>query len=160
MNGGILLLALLSATLGLLLSFTSGRVGGLALAAMASLAAIMAAASPAQDMIAALTFGVLAITIITAAITILRPSAAGTFVVPLAMLAGVSVGALASSSGRKGDLLLALPLSLLFVPGRRIVANGYGIAIKVVASWMIAIATLSIFVSMTPTPGYEPDHME
>lgn len=160
MNGGILPLVLLSATVGLLLSFTIGRVGWMAIVIMASLAAIMAATSSAQNMIAALTLGLLAMTIIAAAITILRPSAADTLVVPLAMIVGIGAGALASSSGRKGDLLLALPLSLLFVPGRRIVANGYGIAIKVVASWMIAIATLSIFVSMTPTPGYEPDHME
>ena len=35
-----------------------------------------------------------------------------------------------------------------------------GIAVKVAASWMIAISSLALFVSLMPHPGYVPDHME
>lgn len=160
MNTGTLPLFLLSATLGLMLSFTSGRAGWLAIVVMAAAAAMMSLLIVSHSIIVALVLAVLAASIVAAAITILRPGAAGRLGAPLAMLVGLGAGALASSSGRKSDLLLALPLSLVFLPGRWIVAKGYGLGIKVVASWMLAIATLSIFVSMTPTPGYEPDHME
>ena len=33
-------------------------------------------------------------------------------------------------------------------------------AVKVAASWMIAVSSLALFVSMMPHPGYVPDHME
>jgi len=76
------------------------------------------------------------------------------------MNAGGWAGALTSLSGMHGALWLALPFSLLCLPGRRIERRGLGIAIKVAASWMIAISSLALFVSLMPHPGYVPDHME
>jgi hypothetical protein len=73
---------------------------------------------------------------------------------------GVWVGAVASVSANRGALLLALPLGLSFVLQRWLQFRGYAIVMKVLASWLIAIASLAILVSLSPTPGYAPDHMD
>ena len=49
---------------------------------------------------------------------------------------------------------------LLFAVGRPIVLRGWSIGLKVLASWLAAVAILATMVSLTPTPGYKPDHME
>ena len=160
MNGGIIPALLLCATIALMLSFTTGRVAWFSVAGMTATTAVLAQIALPQSLAAAIFVGVWATIIVAAALTYFPPAVAQRWALPLAVVAGAGIGALASISGRKGDLLLALPASLLFVPGRWIVARGYGLGIKIVASWMIAIALLSTFVSLTPTPGYEPDHME
>lgn len=160
MNGGIIPSLLLGATIGLLLSFTPLRValfGGACLAATSILASLLAPPPSLQN---AIFIGLWLSIILTAALTYLPHGAARRWAIPLATVGGLWIGGLASMSDRKSDLALALSVSLLWVPGRWIVARGYGLAVKIVASWMIAIASLSLFVSMTPTPGYEPDHME
>ena len=50
--------------------------------------------------------------------------------------------------------------ALIAIPANWLTQRKLDIIIKVVASWMIAIASLSLFVSLIPTPGYKPDHME
>lgn len=98
--------------------------------------------------------------ILIAGLTYLPRSVAARWAIPLATVGGIWIGGLASVSGRKSDLALVIPVTLLWVPGRWIVARGHGLAVRIVASWAIAIASLSLFVSLTPTPGYEPDHMD
>ena len=73
---------------------------------------------------------------------------------------GVWAGAVTAVSGHGRDLAVALPAVLLFLPGRLVVARGWSIGVKVLASWLTAVAILATMVSMVPTPGYEPDHME
>lgn len=160
MNGGIVPLLLLCATMALLLSFTSGRVAWAAAGVTSATASAIALVASPQGLATLVFAGVWSTIIIAAALTYFSPKVAQQWALPLAVAAGVGAGSLASLSGRKSDLFLALPISLLFVPGRSIVARGYGLTIKIVASWMIAIAMLSAFVSLTPTPGYQPDHME
>ena len=160
MNGGIVPSLLVCATMALLLSFTSGRLAWLAVAAMAVAATAIAMIGLPQNSTTIVFAGVWMTIIAAAAVTYLPTSNAQRWALPLAVAAGAGVGSLASLSGRKSDLLLALPFSLFFIPGRWVVARGYGLAHKIIASWMIAIALLSAFVSMTPTPGYQPDHME
>lgn len=160
MNGGIVPSILLCATLGLLLSFTIGRVAWFAVVAMTAAAAVFAMLTMPESRTAAIFVSIWATIIAAAAVTYFPPAVAQRLALPVAVAAGMGVGSLASLSGRKSDLMLALPISLLFVPGRWVIARGYGLGPKVVASWMIAIAMLSTFVSLTPTPGYQPDHME
>ncbi len=160
MNGGIVPSLLLLATLGLLLSRTTLRVAWTGFAGMAVTAGIASLLTLPASMTTFIFIGVWVSIILTAGLTYLPMDVARRWAIPLAIVVGIWGGALASLSDRKGDLMLALPASLLFLPGRWIVAHGYGIALKIVASWMIAIALLSTFVSLTPTPGYEPDHME
>ena len=160
MNAGVLPMLLLCATIGLLLSFGSQRVAWLGFAGMVASALILSLLTLPAEVSKQIFIGAWVSIIVTAAVTYLPPRLPSRWAIPLAINAGAWVGALASLSGRKRDLLLALPLGLIFVLGRWVVARGLGLGVKVVASWMIAIATLSIFVSMTPTPGYEPDHMQ
>ena len=160
MNAGILPMLLLCATVGLLLSFGSQRVAWLGFVGLVASALILSLLTLPAEVSKQIFIGAWVSIIVTAAVTYLPPRLPSRWAIPLAINAGAWVGALASLSGRKHDLLLALPLSLIFVLGRWVVARGLALGVKVVASWMIAIATLSIFVSMTPTPGYEPDHMQ
>ena len=160
MNAGVLPMLLLCATVGLLLSFGSQRIAWLGFAGMVASALSLSLPTLPAEVSKPVFIGAWVSIIVTATVTYLPPRLPSRWAIPLAINAGAWVGALASLSGRKRDLLLALPISLIFVVGRWVVARGLGLGVKVVASWMIAIATLSIFVSMTPTPGYEPDHMQ
>ena len=160
MNAGILPMLLLCATVGLLLSFGSQRVAWLGFAGMVASGLILSLLTLPTEVSKQIFIGAWVSIIVTATVTYLPPRLPSRWAIPLAINAGAWVGALASLSGRKRDLLVVVPLSLIFVLGRWVVARGLGLGVKVVASWMIAIATLSIFVSMTPTPGYEPDHMQ
>jgi len=160
MNGGIIPSVLLAATLGLLLSFTTGRVAWFAMAGTAAAAVVFTLLALPQSLVTSIFAVVWSTIVAAAALTYFPPAVAQRWAIPIAVVAGAGVGSLASLSGRKSDLMLALPISLLFVPGRWAIARGYGLGHKIVASWMIAIAMLSTFVSLTPTPGYQPDHME
>lgn len=147
-------------TIALMLSFAAGRTGWFAIAAMTATAAIASSLVWPQTMTSAVFALVWATVIISAGTTYLSPVAVELLAIPLAVAAGAGAGAVTSLSGRKSDLLVALPIVLSFIPGRWIVARGGGLGIKVVASWMIAVAMLVTFVSLIPTPGYVPDHME
>lgn len=160
MNGGPLPLLLLCATIGLLLSYASLRAACLGFASLAATSVIVSLLALPPRLTTALFAGLWLSIILIAALTYLPRDVAARWAIPLATVGGLWVGGLASVSGRKSDLALVLPITLLWVPGRWIVGRGHGLAVKIVASWMIAIATLSLFVSMTPTPGYQPDHME
>lgn len=160
MNGGIVPSLLLYATLGFLLSFTTQRIAWTGFAGVAVTAWISSLVTLPASLATFIFIGVWVSIILTAGLTYLPMAVARRWAIPLATVVGMLGGALTSLTDRKGDLMLALPASLLFIPGRLIVARGYGLGIKIVASWMIAIALLSTFVSLTPTPGYEPDHME
>ena len=160
MNGGIIPSLLLAATIGLLLSFAPRRLALIAIACMALAAGLFALPMLPTSLTTAV-FVVVWLTIMVAAgLTFGPPSLAQHLAIPLAIVAGAGVGALAAVLDRRSDLLLAVPAGLLFVPGAWLVARGRAIGVKIVASWMLAIALLSMFVSLTPTPGYQPDHME
>lgn len=160
MNGGIVPSLVLCATIGLLLSSTSPRVAWSGVACLVASSVIASLLTLQAGLMNAIFIGLWLSIILTAALTYLPSDVARRWAIPLATVDGIWVGTLASSSGRKSDLVFALPASLLFLAGRWIVARGYGLGVKIVASWMIAIASLSLFVSLTPTPGYTPDHME
>lgn len=160
MNGGILPLLLISATIGLALSFAGRRQAWIGAGAVAS-AALLTSLFPIAQSGSKIAFAGLWISmIITAAMVYLPRDWPTHWAIPVSAIGGGWAGAVASLSDRRWELVLALPLSLLFMLGRPIVSRGYGVAIKVAASWMIAIAALSLFVSMMPHPGYVPDHME
>lgn len=78
----------------------------------------------------------------------------------LAANAGVWAGATVAVAGAPADLLRAVPVALLALPGQWLVAHRGGLAIKVVASWLIAVAVLAGALATVPTPGYKQDHME
>ena len=80
--------------------------------------------------------------------------------IPLCLGAGTSLGSSAGISGNFAMLGCGFASILLALPARLITHACMDVARKVVASWIIAIALLSVSVSMVSTPGYRPDHMD
>ena len=152
--------ALLCLALGLALAFVPMRiaVGGAALLATVACGTwwIMPAATPPEPILISCLVSVIA----TAATTYLpRPLTIAPAVL-FSLNAGGWAGASVAVAGTGVDLATAVPLVLVTALGAALVARGWGIAVKVAASWLIAIAALSAVLTLTPVPGYVPDHMD
>ncbi len=160
MNGGILPLLLLCAASGLAFAFASPRAGWIGIAAFVATALIAGLIWVPERARNWLFVGLWLSTAASAASTYLPRRPADRWAIALGANNGVWAGATASSLGMQLGLVAALPLILLLIPGRWLASRGYAIAIKVVASWIIAVAALAAMVSLAPTPGYAPDHME
>lgn len=160
MNGGILPILLICATVGLALSLVGWRDAWLGVAAIVLSALLVSIFNIPPTASKIIFFGLFVSTILTAVLVYVPQSWPRHWAIPVAVNAGGWAGALASLSGMHNALWLALPLCLLCLPGRWINQRGFGIAVKVAASWMIAISSLALFVSLMPHPGYVPDHME
>jgi len=79
----------------------------------------------------------------------------------LSINAGFWSGAVIALAGSQLDLLKALPCAFVLLPAAWLVSRRAPIAVKVVASWLIAVAILAATLQFLPvTPGYMPDHME
>jgi hypothetical protein len=79
----------------------------------------------------------------------------------LAINAGLWAGLVIAVAGAPLDLAKALPWVLICLPAALIVEGRFQIAVKVVASWLIAVSFLAAALpATTPTPGYVGDHME
>ncbi len=160
MRGGVFPPAMLCLALGLAFAFVPRRTAltaGLVCVAVAlAVWSLLPKASPIEPVF----LGCWASVIVTAASTYL-PKAIPAFAgYALGANAGLWVGAIVAVAATQRDLFAALPFVLVCAIGWPIVARGWGVAIKVGASWLIAIATLSAMLPLTPTPGYVPDHME
>ena len=160
MRGGFLPPAILCAALGIALSFIPLRKAMIAVALMAFAALSIWELSPPPRWIEPIFVGCW-LSVIGNALLVYRPERLppSLFVIA-AVNAGAWAGAVTAVSGRGGDLEIALPCVLLFIPGRAVVLLGWSIALKVLASWLTAVAILATMVALTPTPGYKPDHME
>lgn len=100
------------------------------------------------------------LSVIIAALAVHFTRLQGNLLLVLAGNSGIWAGAVTAIAGTPRDLLRALPLLLLAFPGAWLVANRGGIAIKVAASWLVAIAILVATLPIVPTPGYARDHLE
>ena len=79
----------------------------------------------------------------------------------LSLNAGVWASAVVSLSGSRLDLLKALPCVLIVLPASWVIGRHASIPVKVVSSWVIAVAVLAATLQLLPvTPGYLPDHLE
>lgn len=160
MNGGALPLMLMSAAVGLGLSYAPVRLAWLGVAGFA-LAALLVAFAPVPQGAAKAIYLGFWLSAIAAASLVLLPRAAGARVALIAAInSGAWAGALTALGGSRAALVFAVPLTLIFLPARRFACGGRDIVLKVLSSWLIAISALAAFVSLVPTPGYEPDHME
>lgn len=160
MRGGFLPPAILMATLGLVLAFIPLRRAMLAAAIAAGVALIAWLAGPSVRWIEPIFVGCWLSVIATAAL-VHRPLALPPAIFPAAAAnAGLWAGLVTAVAGKGVDLVIALPCVLIFLAAHLIVTRGWGIAPKVFASWLTAVAILATMVSLTPTPGYKQDHME
>lgn len=75
--------------------------------------------------------------------------------------AGLWSGLLIATAGEPIDLFKVMPIVLLCIPGLWLAAHPARIALKVAASWLVAVSVLAAAIPLTtPTPGYVQDHME
>jgi hypothetical protein len=89
-----------------------------------------------------------------------RGLTAGAAVV-LSFNAGLWAGAEVGLAGSPLDIAEALVCVLLFLPAAFIVDRGAPIIVKIVASWLVAVAILAATLQFLPvTPGYLPDHLD
>ena len=160
MNGALLLAALLSAALGLPLSYAPRR-DVLAALALLALGAVAAGALwqprllPGEAVRVACSIGIAA----TAAVVHIPGGVPRWAALGLGANAGFWLGALAVDTGSP-LILLALPLTLLAFPGAWIAGGRYGFALKVASGWLIAIGMMTAALPLLSTPGYQKAHME
>lgn len=160
MRGGVMPPALLFAALAFALAFAPRRVLLPGLAALVLVAAAIHALPIPKAWTEAVFVGCWLSVIGTAAMVHLRAGAGPRLAFALAVNAGAWAGATVAVSGVGLDLLKAFAVLVLLVPARWLVAHRGGIAVKVVASWLVAVAILAATLATMPTPGYVPDHME
>ncbi len=159
MNGGLVPSLLLGATIGLMLAYVLNRQAIIGLLGF-GIAATVAFAVPI-DFAPNLVFAGLWLSMIAAAVLAYLPVARwSALALPICLNAGFWLGAGAGLSNNSLALLIGILASFILFPARLLARGRLNIALKVAASWMIAIASLSLFVTLIPTPGYKPDHME
>ena len=160
MRGGALPPALLCAALAFALAFAPRRALLPALAALVAVAGI-ASQLPLRAVSPELVFAGFWISLVVTAAAVHLPWQVGLpMALTLSINAGIWAGAVIAISGSAVDLARALPVTLLALPAAWLVAHRGELAIKVVASWLVAVAILAATLPIVPTPGYAPDHME
>lgn len=160
MRGGVWPPALLCAALGLALGFAPVRVR---LPALLVLVGVAVAASRLTFPTAwhEAIFAGCWISVVLAALAVHRREMASLLpAVALAANTGLWAGSVVAIAGTDRDLAQALPVALLAFPAAWLVGHRGGIAVKVAASWLVAVAILVAALPMVATPGYVPDHME
>jgi hypothetical protein len=161
MRGGVVPPALLFMALGLAFVFTSRStwVPSL-LALLASLGAFTLLPVP-KAWVEGIFLGCWISVIVTAATVHLARGLSRHAALLLSLNAGIWASAVVSVSGSQLDLLRALPCLLIYFPATWITGRYASIPVKVVSSWIIAVAILAATLQLLPvTPGYLPDHVE
>lgn len=152
--------ALLAASLGMALSYAEPRASRLAAAVMAAIA-LTVALVPLAGINDDVAFTGCWVGILMAAASVHLPKGPPPWLsFFLAANGGLWAGLVSHVQGGAGAMVMGLPLLLLLIPGQMLIARGWGIAIKVACSWLIAIALLEAGLNLVPTPGYMPDHMD
>ncbi len=161
MRGGALPPALLASALGLALAFAPRRTIPSSVVAFVGAAVAVSMLKPPPGWTDAIFYGCWGSVILTALLVHLRRPMGLAATLPIAANAGLWAGGVIAAAGGPLDLLKALPWVLICVPASWLTARRLGIAIKVVASWLVAVSVLAAALpTLTPTPGYVGDHME
>lgn len=160
MRGGLLPPALLAAAFGFALAFAPRGVRWPSLGVFVAAALGVRAARLPAAWEETIFLGLWTSAILTALLVHLPRGVPAPLALGAGANAGLWVGAVTGIAGGPRDLLLALPFALLFLPGAWLARRNLGIAVKVAASWVVAVAVLAAMLPLTPTPGYKPDHME
>ncbi len=161
MRGGVTPLVLLFAALGVALSIAPRTIWGPSLLALLLALAAFAFLPLPHAWLEGVFLGCWISVIGTAASVQVfhKVSACAAFI--LSINTGAWSSAVADLSGSHLNLLEALPWATIVWPASWVVRRYGSIPIKIVSSWLIAIAALSGVLQFLPaTPGYLPDHME
>jgi hypothetical protein len=161
MRGGVVPPALLFLALGLALAFTPRRAWAPSLLALLATLGAVAFVRVPQTWREGAFFACWVSVIITAASVHLGRGLKTWAAVALSINAAVWASAVVSLSGTRLDLLKALTCVLISLPAARVVSSYASTPVKVVSSWVIAVAILAATLQLLPvTPGYLPDHLE
>lgn len=161
MNAGALPAALLCAALGLVLAFAPRRRLVAGVSALMATALLLTRFPLDAGWSGAILLGCWISVLLTAAIVYVADRLTWWGALLLSMNAGCWSGAvIAAGEGGWSELATALPWALLSLPGGWLVARKGATALKVLASWLAAVAILAAVLPMVTTPGYAPDHME
>ena len=162
MRGGALPPALLLAALGLALAFAPrGARGRSLLVLLASMGLFTFVPIPADWLDGVYLALWISVVITAASVHLARGLGHASVAVALSLNAGLWASAVVRLSGSRLDLLIALPCVLVLVPASWAVGRHTAIPVKVVASWIIAVAVLAATLQLlSVTPGYLPDHLE
>jgi hypothetical protein len=162
MRGGALPPALLFAALGFSLAFAPLRPRVLGLAALLASVGVFGVMPIPESWLEGVWLALWTSVIATAASVHFVGGLAYRSVAPLlALNAGIWASAVVRLSGSPPDLLHALPFVLVLFPARWLVDRYNAIPVKVMSSWIIAVAILAATLQLIDvTPGYLPDHLE
>ena len=160
MNAGFLPLALLCAALGLALAKTPTRIAILAVAVLVVTSLLSFAVIPAVNWQAPAMLALWISAAVTAALAYLPHGIDRGLAFLGSINAGIWTGVVAHSAGGGVGMASALPFALLFLPAAWLLQKQLGAAVKIAASWVVAVSILAGMVAISPVPGYAPDHME
>jgi hypothetical protein len=160
-RGGALPPALLAAALGFALAFAPRRARAPAVLTFAAVAVLVSFWRPDPGWADPIFYACWGSVVVTA-LAVHAPNGPDLkLALALALNAGVWAGATVAVAGARLDLAKALPLVLICLPAAWLIGRRLQLAIKVVASWLIAVSLLGAALpATTPTPGYAGDHME
>ena len=160
MRGGVLPPALVLAALAFALAFAPRRMVWPAIGLAAIVAVVTALLPLPHSWTGAIFVACWGMTIVAAASVHLPRGVGGRTALLLALGAGLAAGATIAVAGTQLDFARALPVMILVWPARWLVGHKGDIAVKVAASWLVAVAILVGTLPIVPTPGYVADHME
>ena len=160
MTGGALPAALLCAALGLALGFAPRRVWAPSVLTLAAAAGAAVLLPLGAGWGAAFLLGCW-FSLLLAAVAVHLPQGIG---LRLALLLGANAGfwsgGVINLTAQPIHLLAAAPWALLCFPAGWIVSKDRGIVLKVLISWLAAVALLAAALPTITTPAAEPDHMD
>lgn len=160
MNAGFLPLAFLCAALGLALAKTPVKVAAMAIIALIVASSLSFAVIPVARWETPAMLALWISAAITAGLAYLPRGMNGVWVFLASINSGLWVGAVAHSAGGGGGMAAAWLLVLLFLPAAWLLEKEMGVAVKIAASWIVAVSILAGMVAISPMPGYAPDHMQ
>lgn len=160
MNAGFLPLAILCAALGLAMAKTPLKMAAMAIALVIATSLLSFAFMPTDKWETAALVALWVSAAVTAGLCYLPRGVNGLWLVVASVNAGIWVGAVAHSAGGIAGVASGLPLALLFLPAAWLLEKELAAAVKIMASWIVAVSVLAFMVAVSPVPGYAPDHME
>jgi hypothetical protein len=147
--------------LGLVLAFSSRRAWLPSIALLVTAAIVIVLTTVPSSWVEGVFLGCWISIAATAAAVQVPEGLSTPAAVALSVNAGIWVGAVTALSGSGFNLVKTLPCVLALLPAAFIIGRRAPILVKVVASWLVAVAVLAGTLQLLPvTPGYLPDHLE
>lgn len=161
MRGGALPPSLVCAAFGVALGFAPRRGWAASLLVLTGTATMLAMAPVPREWLEAVFLGCWTSVAASAAMVYLPRGLSSRGALALSFNAGFWSGAEIALAGSRLDLSKALLCALMPLPVALTVGRRVPIVLKVVSSWLIAVAFLAAALQFLPvTPGYLPDHLD